>query len=269
MADIRNKIHQIYSLEQLSGGNTAVHLLHPMAKLLATIIFIVTVVSFGRYSFGAMLPYLFYSAIIMAVAEIPYSILLKRVLIALPFCLFVGISNLFLITNTSFTVAGIEVSFGVVSLFTLLFRTYLSVMAVLILVAVTPFFELTAQMRRLKVPAIFVTMFEMTYRYIGVLLEEVTSMRIAYTLRSTQKKAIDIRHMGSFVGGLLLRSFDRAERVYSAMKCRGYALETLPQKKQKFTQKDWLYLLATSAFCMLFRIFDFQIIFAKLLGGLF
>ncbi len=62
-------------------------------------------------------------------------------------------------------------------------------------------------------PDIFVTLFEMTYRYIAVLMGEASSMYTAYMLRSTERKGLQMRHMGSFVGQLFIRSYDRAERV--------------------------------------------------------
>jgi hypothetical protein len=96
------------------------------------------------------------------------------------------------------------------------------VAAVLILIATTPWPKLSVQLRCFHVPPILVTLLEMSYRYIAVLLGEVQSMYTAYKLRSCGMKGIAMAHMGSFVGRLFLRSADRADRVYAAMKCRGY-----------------------------------------------
>ena len=133
----------------------------------------------------------------------------------------------------SFYIGGITVCLGVLSLATILIKLYLCVMAALLLIATTPFTELTAQLRRLHVPMIFIMVFEMTFRYISVLFEEVYSMTTAYKLRSGNKKSLDIQHMGSFVGQLLLRGFDRAERVHAAMRCRGYSLNSVPPAKRQ------------------------------------
>ena len=240
MPDLSARVHELRALESLAAGRTAIHRLHPLAKLLPAVIFIVIVVSFGRYDFVRLAPYLFYPFVMMALAELPYKLLLSRVLIALPFCLFAGISNVLFDRATAFSAWGMVVSFGVVSLATILLKTYLCVMAALLLVATTPITELTAQLRRLHVPMIFVMVLEMTFRYIGVLLEEVYSMTIAYKLRSGAKKALDMRHMGAFAGQLLLRGFDRAERVYAAMRCRGYTLSHIPPTRRKFQVPDAL-----------------------------
>jgi len=64
-------------------------------------------------------------------------------------------------------------------------------------------------------------------------------MNIAYLLRSPDKKGIEMRDMGSFAGQLLIHSFDRAEQVYNAMKCRGYtsgySQKNIPQKKENIS----------------------------------
>ncbi|MDR0454415.1 MAG: cobalt ECF transporter T component CbiQ [Deferribacteraceae bacterium] len=254
---MRDRIQELYALEQLSGGNSCVHRLHPTVKLLTTVFFIITVVSFDRYAFGRLIPYIFYPTLMMALSEIPYIMLLKRFLVTLPFCLFAGVTNVIFDNEPAFLIGGVAVSYGLVSLFTILFRTYLCVMALLVLISVTPFSEITKSMRRLKAPHIFIVIFEMTYRYIAVLFEEAYSMYIAYTLRSAGAKGIRIKDMGSFVGQLVLRSLDRAERVYNAMKCRGYALHNLPQSTRKLTHKDLIFLAVTCFLCAAFRCIVF------------
>jgi len=241
---MKHRIQELNALEQLSGGDTFIHRLHPMAKLLSAVFFIITVISFNRYALWLLAPYIFYPTLLMALSETPYSMLLKRFMIAFPFCFFAGISNLFFLPPP----------YGAISFFTIIFRTYLCVMAVLLLVSTTPFFEIANSMRILKIPNIFIVIFEMTYRYICVLLEEVHSMYIAYSLRSPGVKGIKIRDMGSFAGQLLLRSFDRADRIYNAMKCRGYALCTPSQNGRNFTLKDFIFFALVCFFCLWFRI---------------
>lgn len=257
MSDISARVRELRSLETLSMGRTVIHRLHPLAKLLSSFIFIVVVVSFGRYDFAYLAPYLFYPFVMMALAELPYKLLLSRVLIALPFCLFAGLSNVIFDRTVAFTISGVTVSLGVLSLATILLKMYLCVMSALLLVATTQFTELTAQLRRLHVPMTFVMVFEMTFRYIGVLLEEVHAMTTAYKLRSGTKKALEMRHMGSFVGQILLRGFDRAERVHAAMRCRGYSLKHIPPARKRFLGSDLLALLAVCVPAILLRFFRF------------
>jgi cobalt/nickel transport system permease protein len=243
MSDIGARIKALRTLEGLSAGNTAIHRLHPLAKLMCTFVFIVMVASVGRYGFTQLAPYLFYPFVISALAELPHRILLPRVLIALPFCLFAGLSNVFFDRGTALVLGGVAVSYGVISLATILLKMYLCVMAALLLVAAAPMTEITSQLRRLRVPLIFVMVLDITYRYIGVLFEEALTGMTAYRLRSGGKKALAMKHMGTFAGQLLLRGFDRAERVHVAMRCRGYSLRHIPPARQPWQYQDTLAVL--------------------------
>jgi len=256
MPDLSARVHELRALENLSAGKTAIHRLHPLAKILSTFIFIIIVASFGRYDFIRLVPYLFYPFVMMALAGLPYKVLLLRVAIALPFCLFAGISNLIFERATALTIDGVAISFGVISFSTIILKMYLCVMAALLLIATTPFTELTAQLRRMRVPMIFVMVFETTFRYIGVLLEEVHSMAIAYKLRSGTKKALDMKHMGAFIGQLVLRGFDRAERVHLAMRCRGYSLNSIPAAPKSLAASDVIMLAAICIPAVLLRFFE-------------
>ena len=254
MPDIRTYAYEIQTLESLSSGNTAIHRLHPLSKLLSAFAVIIAVASFGRYDFTRIAPYLFYPFIMMALAELPYKLLLSRVLIALPFCLLAGISNVFFDRAAAFTIGSLTVSFGMLSVVTILLKMYICVMAAMLLVATTPFMEIAAQLRRLHVPVVFVMVFEMTFRYIGVLFEEVHSMMTAYKLRSGNKRALEMRHMGSFIGQIMLRGFDRAERIHAAMRCRGYSLKQIPPTRQRLTGADRFVIIAVCLASLLLRL---------------
>lgn len=204
----------------------------------------------------------------MALSETPYSMLLKRALLALPFCLLAGLSALFLETGAAFSLGDIVITRGMLVFLSVLLKTYLCVMAVLLLVATTPVVSLTDALRALRVPFLFISVFEMTYRYIGTLLDQTGSMYTAYRLRGGRRKGIELRHMGAFLGQLLLRSFDRAERVYSAMQCRGYALRESHRMLPRLVPPDWLYLVFVCGAILLFRVFNIVQMWNKWLGGL-
>jgi len=246
---ISNRIHELYLLEGLSGRGTAVHRLHPRAKIIITFIYIVAVVSFNRYDVLGEVPFFLYTAIVCALADLPLRTLHKRFLIALPFIAFIGLTNLFLDRNVAFVVGEVEITYGLLSLITIVLRTYLCVMAVFILIATTPFPAMTRELRRLRVPKVFVTLIEMIYRYIGVLIDEASSMTTAYKLRSVASKGIAMKDMGPFVGQLALRSFDRGERVYAAMACRGFGGEFPEHTPVKMKNPD---ILVTCLLCAAF-----------------
>lgn len=256
LADIQSKINTLYSLEQLSAGQTIIHQVCPLAKLAVTAVYLVCVASLGRYDLGRLTPFLFYPVLTMALGELPYGMLLSRAAVALPFCLLAGISNLVFDQTVLLSLGPLPVTGGLVSLLALLLRCLLCVSAILILVAVTPFQALSDQLRHLHVPTILVTLLEMTYRYISVLAEEAVGMVTAYRLRGNGAKWPNIRQFGSFVGQLLLRSADRAQRIYQAMECRLYTQRNEKKDRLPWRPGDWAFLLLGSGSALSLRFFD-------------
>ena len=267
MADLRTKLNTLYSLEQLAGGQTYFHRLHPLSKLLVTAVFLICVVSFNRYALGRLLPYFFYPVLVMALARMEPQLIWGRAAVALPFCLFAGLSNVLFDRTVLFYLGFLPVTSGLVSLLVIVLRTLLCVSGVLLLVALTPFVALTDELRRLHLPALLVTLLEMVYRYIGVLVEEALNMLTAFRLRSGGARWPGPRDLGAFLGQLLLRSTDRAERVYHAMQCRLYGQRDrwVHKKGRPFTGADWWFMILAGGGCLLFRLVDVP----ALIGSLF
>ena len=254
----------ITHLEQLAGGGTALHKLHPGVKLTGTLCYLVCLVSLGPYDLLRLSPFLFYPLIATVLEEVPLGLLLRRTLAALPFSLFAGIGSLIFDRSVVYSLGNVPVTGGMIACGSILIRTLLVVWAVLLLMAVTPLSELTMQLRRLHLPEVLVRLFEMTYRYAGTLLEEAGRMATAYSLRSGGTTALEMRHMGAFVGGLLLKSHARAQRVYQAMCLRGYGRSLAGETPKRLCRNDIIYgiLVIGSALC--FRLVDIP----ELLGRL-
>jgi cobalt/nickel transport system permease protein len=249
-------MNTIHSLEEMAEAKTIIHRLHPMVKLITTFLYIVLVVSFSPYNITGLVVFLFYPVILMALAEIPYNPLLKRLIVALPFSFFAGLSNIIFNQNLALMIGNIPITYGVISFFSIMIKTVYTVMAVLILIATTPMTQIAYQLLRIKVPKIIVVQIMLTYRYISVLLEQVSNMYTAYILRAPLSKGIKMKDMGIFVGQLLLKSFDRAENIYFAMKCRGYDGDYIHAKPKALTQQDWIYLLGTVIVLCLMKFFN-------------
>lgn len=263
MADIRSKLNALYSLEQLAAGKTLLHRIHPLAKLVVTLVYLICVMSLGRYELTKLTAFVIYPVILMAFSDIPWGMIFKRAVVAIPFCLFAGISNLIVDQNVMVTIGSLSITGGVLSFVVLIGRTLLCVSAVLILVALTPFMALMDQLRRLHVPELFVMLLEMVYRYIGVLLEESTNMITAFRLRSNGGKWPDIHCFGAFVGQLFLKSVDRAERIYQAMQCRLYTMHNVYTNRPAWTCKDSIFIMIGCGSSILFRCVNVP----QMLGG--
>lgn len=102
-------------------------------------------------------------------------------------------------------------------------KTGMSVYAMVILISTTPFFELTAELARLKMPSVFVSALTFFYRYIFLLIETVEQFERAYVLRSAVSKLPLRRAAASgMVSAIFVRSCLLSEQVYQAMLARGY-----------------------------------------------
>jgi cobalt/nickel transport system permease protein len=104
----------------------------------------------------------------------------------------------------------------------------------------------------------------LTYRYVAVMMEEVSVMTEAYHLRAPGQKGIHISAWGSFLGQLLLRSMDRAEDLYESMQLRGFRGEFYYADSPKCTAGAVVFALGCAAFFAAARCWDLP----QLLGNL-
>jgi cobalt/nickel transport system permease protein len=78
---------------------------------------------------------------------------------------------------------------------------------------------------------------------------------------------IRLRDIGGFLGQLLLRSFDRAGRVYQAMECRGFDGVCRGPGSSPWRPSDWLYTLGVSGLALAFRFFNGSQFLGRLIGN--
>ena len=255
MAKIMDSIYNLRLLDDFARKDTFIHRIHPVSQLLTAIIFLIAVVSFDRYEISGLLPFVFYPMVLMLLAEIPFRPIFKRLLLVGPLILGVGILNPLFDPKGWFTFISIMLKGG------------LTVTACLVLVATTGLDKLAQALRTLKVPSIFVLQLLLTFRYISVLTEELARMLRAYSLRAPQQKGIRLKDGGSFAGQLLLRTVDRAQRVYDSMRLRGFNGEYHAYGQAKVKLKDVLYLMAWSLFFILARGYDLPVFLGRLFEG--
>lgn len=256
MSEIKHNLFKIATLEELTYKNTPIHRLDPAVKLITTVIFLIVVISYGPDQVSSLIPYFFYTVILMAFGEIPWKPLLQRLLITLPFASFAAISNLIFNRNYVIFIGQTGITSGMVSFCSIVLKMILTVMAVLILIATTGMNELFYAMLKLHLPSILVLQIMMTFRYLGVLTGEATVMYQAYLLRAPGEKRIRLKDMGPFLGQLLIRSFDRAERIYYAMKCRGFEGRPSFSKNKKISGTGWIYMVMVSGVLIVLRFIN-------------
>lgn len=222
MDKLTNAQQELRDMDDLGAADSPVHRLNPLCKLLVTVLYIVTVVSFPKYNLSGLIVMVLYPVVLFQAAGIPVSLCFRKLRVVLPLVCAVGLVNPFLDHMPLIQLGSLTVTGGVVSMVTLMLKGVFSLMASFLLIATTPIDTLCAALRKLHVPDILTTLLLLTYRYIGVMLEEVSVMTEAYRLRAPGQKGIHISAWGSFLGQLLLRSMNRAEALYHSMLLRGF-----------------------------------------------
>jgi len=265
MSKVSDAWAELREMDELSARTSPVHRLHPLTKLLVTLAYLFTVVSFPKYSFSALAVMLLYPILLFQLGGIPVRLCFHKLRVMLVLVCAVGILNPFFDRAPVLVLGGLTVTGGVVSMATLILKGIFALMAAFLLIATTPIDRLCAALRQLHVPAILVTLLLLTYRYVSVMLREVSIMTDAYALRAPGQKGIHISAWGSFLGQLLLRSMDRAAELYQSMELRGFHGEFHYAETTGHRVVDWCYASGWTAFFLLARLVDLP----RLLGNLF
>jgi len=159
-------------------------------------------------------------------SRVPSLLLAKAYIAALPFILVASVS-IFLFSGTDKGLA-------------MLGRTSACVLMLLVLVLGTETFDLFGGLRRLRMPTVMTTLLMLTYRYIIVVSEEFSRMRVARKARGFGggRSLLDryaLKILSFTAGMVLVRSTGRADRVHEGLKCRGFSGDMTMWRKSRLT----------------------------------
>jgi cobalt/nickel transport system permease protein len=118
----------------------------------------------------------------------------------------------------------------------------------LVLFGTAPFLVTVRTMRALGVPGLLVDMILFFYRYLADTAQRLTTMQRALRLRGLPTHRLSRRllsALAALTGTLLVQSAERSERVYQAMRLRGYGQATTPPPHTAIQPADWLGLIST------------------------
>ncbi|MDD2919357.1 energy-coupling factor transporter transmembrane component T [Rhodoferax sp.] len=221
MSSIAQALQDFQSLESLAAKDSALSALDARAKILVTLGFIVTVVSFDRYAVAALLPLAFFPVVMAALGNIPGRLIGRAVLLASPFAVMLGAFNPLFDPQVELRVAGVGIGGGWLSFASILIRFALTVSAGLILVAGTGFAPLCVGLGRLGLPQVMTTQLLLLHCFTWVLANEAARMSLARELRANGR-SLALAVYGPLLGHLLLRALQRAQRIHQAMLARGF-----------------------------------------------
>lgn len=205
-------------------GDSVIHRLDPRVKSIVAAIFSIVVAVSNR--FMALIPALMIALSLMFLARLSIQKVFSRLIIVNGFIFFLWLllpfttegSPLFSFGPLTATKAGIHA----VALITL--RSNTIILAFMALMATMSVFTMGRALGDLYIPSKIVLLIFLTYRYIHVIYMEYHRLIKAAKIRGfhPRNSIHTYRTYAYLVGMLLVKSYDRAERVRAAMLCRGF-----------------------------------------------
>jgi len=243
-----------------------IHALDPRVKFVLAVAFIITTALIPPGAWPAYV--LLYAAVLSVIllSELGIGLVMKRAVLAAPFVL-AALPLLFTVPGDALGVFRIGAwtltisSPGLERFVSVALKSWLSVQMAIVLASSTSFPDLLAAMRALRLPRLLVAIIGLMWRYLFVLVDEVMRLMRAREARSGHPSepagriggtlAWRAKVTGGMAGNLMLRSFDRSERIYAAMASRGYDGEVRGLPRPPVSRGGWLVLAGGLVFLVL------------------
>ena len=232
-------------IDQYSELDSFIHRLDPRTKLITTLVFIVFAVLTPVRSWQAFIVYFCLIATCLLISRLPPLFVLRRSLVIFPFVLVVGIFIPFFKPGE---VAGsyniwlwqVSVTYdGLFVLANLTIKAWLCILSLILLSGTTKFTDLLKGLEQLRIPRVIILILSFMYRYTFLLADEAMRMQQARETRNFGSSRFrQLKTLGSLIGTLFIRSYERAERVYAAMLARGFAGEVHTLRQLNFKKVD-------------------------------
>jgi cobalt/nickel transport system permease protein len=222
-------------LERWSRGASPLHRRDARAKIAGLLVFLVVTATAHRAlpEVAAGLALLLIAAALLA--RLPVTGALARAALVLPFSLvFAAVCWL----------AG-DPARGLA----LALKSYLSALAVLLVVATTPLPALLAGLESMGAPRFLLMVAQFLYRYLFVISEEAQHMRIAAASRGATRSGLaGFRAAAGALAVLFARSYQRAEEIHRGMLARGFTGQLRTLAVARFRAADGVFaVLAVAA----------------------
>lgn len=224
-------------LDKYADKNKFIQGLDPRVKIISSLALMILIISTPLKSYYNYLLYVFIIIFLALLSGVPVSFLLKKSLYFIPFTFFLV---LFSLISPASTFGGNSAK--VILIANIVAKSWLTFLITILLICVTGFESFLKGLEKLKVPKLIILLFSFIYRYFFVFLDEF--MRMVRSARCRSVKFHAVRFLGSIIGTLFVRTYERAERIYQAMTARGFEGEIHTYNELILTNKDkgFLYL---------------------------
>src|ERR1700687_6044294 len=195
-------------------ASTPAHHLDPRAKLAVALLFTGVVLLSPHLSFAKGTAYAGFLLVAAVSCRVPAGLLMRRIGALVPFILLMGISAWLsrLSKEQALQIFG---------------KAFLSLGAMTVLSFAVPFPDMLRALQEMHVPRLFILFLAFLYRYGAVLGRETIKVERGWKARYFgQVRKNPWQQLGHILSALLIRSYERAERVYAAMLARGFSLSS-------------------------------------------
>lgn len=212
------------NLEVFSEGSSIIHKSDPRVKIiLFSVLSIPCAISSGL---RIPLLYLAYSISLIFLSRIKIKMLLSRLFFTNFFILFIWLFvPLSYPGNQYFTIGSLKISHeGIKYALSITIKCNAITIATIAFLSTSTVFSLVHAMLHLKMPKKLVTIFFLFYRYITIIHEEYIKIKRSLLTRGfvPRTNVHTYKTYAYIIGGILIKSFERAEDIYRAMLCRGF-----------------------------------------------
>jgi cobalt/nickel transport system permease protein len=233
LRDLMEGAESLVYIEDLSSRKGLLQSINPLAKLIAIVAMIVASLFIFNLTYLAILCVI---PIVLAFSSrIPFTHFFSRTALIPVFAAAISLPILFLTSGSPITSANIGIttltitSEGIMQFIVFTIRVWFCVASLTLMILSTGFENMLQLFSTIKVPNLIVQLFGLTYRYFFVSIHEVQSVLIAKEARTyVHKKTLNmqaLKDLGSVIATLFIRTYERSERVYLAMKARGFEIE--------------------------------------------
>lgn len=221
--------------------HSLVHRMAPEAKLVAALLIVTSIAVTPPQAVWAFALFALGLATVIRLARLPFRFVLVRLAVVLPFLLFALLIP-FIAGGEQIEVLGVSLSReGLWGMWNVFAKATLGAATSIVLAGTTEIAEMLRGMTVLRVPPALTAIAMFMVRYLVVVSNELTRMRVAMTARGYDPRWLwQAKPIAASAGALFIRSYERGERVHGAMLARGYT-GTMPEiNRRRASRNDWI-----------------------------
>ena len=199
MNKVEDAIYSVHVVDNKSNSHHFLNKIHPLVKLMITVIYIILLTSVNKYDLSTTLAMSIYLIVISIIGDLSIKNCIKSLKVVLLLLIFIGIANPILDRNIITYIGIIPITTGMISAITLILKGVFAVISSYFLIITTGIENICYALKKIHMPNILITIVMLIYRYIIVFLKEVQRLWTAYSLRAPKQKGFNYKVWGSMI----------------------------------------------------------------------